>query len=174
MCQKIDVVRDNLVDLETISQYDKIVLSPGPGLPEETITLQYILNQFSGKIPILGICLGMQGIAQHIGGKLSPKKTILHGKPVELTVKNHNLLFHQIPSNFSVGLYHSWEVKIGDEHSKFITSLDMYYLWTIVAIFLGFVAFKSIFFPGSTSNIANIVMLILLLWILYYIYRYFF
>jgi anthranilate synthase component 2 len=126
MCQTVDVVRDNLVDLENITNYDKIVLSPGPGLPEETRHMHAILNRFTGEIPILGICLGMQGIAQHIGGKLSPKKTILHGKPVELTVKNHSLLFHQIPSNFSAGLYHSWEVKLENENSKLITSVDEY------------------------------------------------
>lgn len=126
MCQTVDVVRDNMVDLENIAHYDKIVFSPGPGLPEDTMHMHPILNRFTGEKPILGICLGMQGIAQYIGGKLSPKKTILHGKPVKLTVKNHSLLFHQIPPNFSAGLYHSWEVKLENEHRKFITSVDEY------------------------------------------------
>ena len=124
MCETVDVLRDNLVDLETISEYDKIVLSPGPGLPEETISMHPILNRFTGEIPILGICLGMQGIGQLLGGKLTQKKTILHGKPVELIVNNHSLLFREIPSHFSVGLYHSWEVKLDNEHQKFVTSLD--------------------------------------------------
>ena len=124
MCQTVDVVRDNLVDLESIAQYDKIVLSPGPGLPEETLSMQAILNRFTGGIPVLGLCLGMQGIGQLLGGKLIQKKTILHGKPVELIVKNHSLLFHEIPSHFSVGLYHSWEVKLDVEHEKIVTSLD--------------------------------------------------
>ena len=58
LCQRVDVIRDNVLDVTTISQYDKVVLSPGPGLPKETEKMISILNAYSGKIPILGICLG--------------------------------------------------------------------------------------------------------------------
>ncbi len=124
LCQRVDVIRDNVLDVTTISQYDKVVLSPGPGLPKETEKMISILNAYSGKIPILGICLGMQGIVEHLGGELCPKKKILHGKPVKLSVNNHEVLFNQIPSHFSVGLYHSWEVQIENENAKYITSWD--------------------------------------------------
>ena len=67
LCDEVDVIRDN-----------------EPGLPENTKTLNKILEMYSGKIPILGVCLGMQGIVQFLGGRLAQKKSILHGKPVQL------------------------------------------------------------------------------------------
>ena len=126
LCDEIDVIRDNEIQIKILNQYDKIVLSPGPGLPENTQSMKLILETFSGKIPILGVCLGMQGIVQFLGGKLSQKEKILHGKPVQLRVEKEILLFTNLPSKFNVGLYHSWEVKIPDCQKQIITATDEY------------------------------------------------
>jgi len=112
LCDQVDVI------------YDKIILSPGPGLPERTQSMKMILEKFSGKIPILGVCLGMQGIVQFLGGKLSQKEMILHGKPVQLRIKKQTVLFTDLPAEFNVGLYHSWEVKVPNELENLITAYD--------------------------------------------------
>jgi anthranilate synthase/aminodeoxychorismate synthase-like glutamine amidotransferase len=79
---------------------------------------------YSGKIPILGVCLGMQGIVQFLGGRLAQKKSILHGKPVQLIVNQKIILFNGIPDSFTVGLYHSWEVEIPKKQISLITAYD--------------------------------------------------
>lgn len=124
ICDQVDVIRDNEIQIENLSCYDKIILSPGPGLPEKTKSMKMILEAYSGKIPILGVCLGMQGIVQFLGGKLSQKKMILHGKPVRLIVGKQEILFQNIPIEFLIGLYHSWEVKVPVELKHLITAYD--------------------------------------------------
>ena len=124
LCDEVDVIRDNELVLNNISKYDKIILSPGPGLPENTKSMYKILEMYSGKIPILGVCLGMQGIVQFLGGRLAQKKSILHGKPVQLKVNKKIILFNGIPDSFTVGLYHSWEVEIPKNQISLITAYD--------------------------------------------------
>ncbi len=126
LCDQVDVIRDNEIQIDNVSNYDKIILSPGPGLPENTKTMKLILETFSGKTPILGVCLGMQAIAQFFGGELCQKEKILHGKPVKLRVEKQDVLFIDIPTEFPVGLYHSWEVKIPEEMKHLITAYDEY------------------------------------------------
>ena len=124
LCDQVHVIRDNEIKMENLYQYDKIILSPGPGLPERTQSMKMILENFSGKIPILGVCLGMQGIVQFLGGKLSQKELILHGKPVKLLVEKQSLLFADMPKQFFVGLYHSWEVVVPKNQQYLITAFD--------------------------------------------------
>lgn len=124
LCDVVDVIRDNEIRIENIDQYDKIILSPGPGLPERTQSMKMILEKFSGKVPILGVCLGMQGIVQFLGGNLSQKEVILHGKPVQLLVEKQIVLFTDLPIEFNVGLYHSWEVKVPKNLKQIITAYD--------------------------------------------------
>ncbi len=124
LCDVVDVIRDNEIRIENIQHYDKIILSPGPGLPERTQSMKMILEKFSGKVPILGVCLGMQGIVQFLGGNLSQKEVILHGKPVQLLVEKQIVLFTDLPIEFNVGLYHSWEVKVPKNLKQIITAYD--------------------------------------------------
>ncbi len=124
LCDVVDVIRDNEIRIENIDQYDKIILSPGPGLPERTQSMKMILEKFSGKVPILGVCLGMQGIVKFLGGNLSQKEVILHGKPVQLLVEKQIVLFTDLPAKFNVGLYHSWEVKVPNDLKQIITAYD--------------------------------------------------
>lgn len=124
LCEQVDVVRDNDVVIESLNQYDKIILSPGPGLPSETKCLFNVLDSFAGKKPILGVCLGMQGIAQFLGGDLIQKSVILHGKPVQISVLKNDVLFDHVPTPFQGGLYHSWQVELPKEKQSIITAID--------------------------------------------------
>jgi len=106
----VSVVRNDELDLNIISSFDKLVLSPGPGLPKEKKNLFEILENWSGKIPILGICLGMQAIGEFMGGVIQNQSIVKHGLAEKISISNHNHLFRRFPNSFSVGLYHSWEV----------------------------------------------------------------
>lgn len=106
---QVDVVRNN-VPIQAVFQYDKIVLSPGPGLPNEAGNLMEILQEVDGKIPVLGVCLGMQAIALHLGGELYNLNDVKHGVQESVSVEGGSL-FQGVPSRIDVGLYHSWAVR---------------------------------------------------------------
>lgn len=123
----VDVFRNDEISLEEIEKYDKIVLSPGPGIPEEAGLLLDIIKEFAPKKSILGVCLGHQAIGEAFGGKLHNMNRVLHGiaTPIELT-QNSSVLFNGLPSSFEVGRYHSWIVKNEDLPDCLeVTSYDM-------------------------------------------------
>ncbi|OPZ99058.1 MAG: Aminodeoxychorismate synthase component 2 [Bacteroidetes bacterium ADurb.Bin408] len=108
---QIDVIRNDKIDLIDVEKYDAIVLSPGPGLPEEAgICLDIIRNFYTTK-KILGVCLGHQAIALAFGGRLKNLNSVMHGlsRPTLLTKKN-DVLFKGIPNVFDCARYHSWVV----------------------------------------------------------------
>ena len=90
---------------------DAIVLSPGPGLPNEKQGLAQLLLENVGKIPILGVCLGMQALVAHLGGSLENQQKVKHGVSETIQIQQNRLLFKNLPSQIEVGLYHSWKVK---------------------------------------------------------------
>lgn len=107
----VRVRRNDQLTLEEVDEYQDILLSPGPGLPEEAGLLKSIIKNYAPKKNILGICLGQQAIAEVFGGQLHHLKTVFHG--VESTVSPlvaDEFLFKNLPSIFSVGRYHSWVV----------------------------------------------------------------
>ena len=109
-----------------IEKYDKIVLSPGPGIPEEAGLLLEIIKKYAPKKSILGVCLGHQAIGEAFGGKLHNMNRVLHGvaTPVKLT-ENKSVLFKDFPGVFDVGRYHSWIVKEKELPDCFeVTSYD--------------------------------------------------
>lgn len=108
----VDVYRNDEISLDEIEKYDKIVLSPGPGIPEEAGLLLDIIKTFAPKKSILGVCLGHQAIGEAFGGKLHNMNRVIHGMatPVKLT-KNKSVLFTGLPEIFDAGRYHSWIVK---------------------------------------------------------------
>jgi len=108
----VDVFRNNEISLEAIDKYDKIVLSPGPGIPEEAGLLLDIIKTYAPDKSMLGVCLGHQAICEAFGGELHNMKRVLHGiaTPVHLTA-NKSKLFAGLPETFEVGRYHSWIVK---------------------------------------------------------------
>lgn len=108
----VDVFRNDEIALEEIEKYDKIVLSPGPGLPEESGLLLDIIKKYAPKKSMLGVCLGHQAIGEAFGGTLRNMNRVIHGMatPVKLT-GNRSVLFNGLPETFDVGRYHSWIVE---------------------------------------------------------------
>ena len=104
----VDVVRKNDLDID-ITKYDRIVISPGPGLPDDS-QVHDLITRTDNKTPILGVCLGMQGIAQYLKGRLVNKSSVKHGVEDIITVDTSSPLFENCDSIMTVGLYHSWEV----------------------------------------------------------------
>lgn len=107
----VDVYRNDEISLDEIEKYDKIVLSPGPGIPVEAGLLLEIIKEYAPKKSMLGVCLGHQAIAEAFGGKIRNMNKVLHGiaTPVLLT-HNKSVLFKDLPDTFDVGRYHSWVV----------------------------------------------------------------
>ncbi len=122
----VDVFRNDEISLDEIEKYDKIVLSPGPGLPEESGLLLEIIKKYAPKKSILGVCLGHQAIGEAFGGKLRNMNRVIHGMatPVKLTA-SRSVLFNGLPESFDVGRYHSWIVEKENLPECFeITSFD--------------------------------------------------
>jgi anthranilate synthase component II len=108
---RVEVVRnDELLQVDSIG-YDRVVLSPGPGLPAESGELMTFIPRVVGKQPILGVCLGMQAIALHFGGELYNLSNVRHGIGIESSLDTSSALFKGMPQKTEVGLYHSWAVK---------------------------------------------------------------
>lgn len=107
---EVTVKRNDQFKLEDIDNFDKILLSPGPGIPEEAGLLMDVIRTYAGKKPILGVCLGEQAIGEVFGGKLTNLDDVFHGiqSQIKLTVSDY--LFEGLPSKIKVGRYHSWIV----------------------------------------------------------------
>jgi anthranilate synthase component II len=111
----VDVYLNDQIDLPAISNYDKILLSPGPGIPSEAGILLPLIKEYAQSKSILGICLGHQAIAEAFGGKLLNLETVFHGVSMKCHLDNSDAeLFKGIPSVIETGRYHSWIV---DEQS---------------------------------------------------------
>ena len=107
----VHVIRYNKVDVDKLIIYDKIILSPGPGLPSDLVKLYAIIEKYSPSKAILGICLGHQSIAEFFGAKLVNLNTVDHGIQKNTIVTDENeLLFNDVPRKFLSGRYHSWAV----------------------------------------------------------------
>lgn len=108
---EVNVFRNDEITLDEVETYDKIILSPGPGLPEDAGIAIPLVKRFHSSKSILGICLGHQAIAQSFGGKLFNLQTVQHGLSTETTVIDKSeKLFQNIPEVFKTGRYHSWMV----------------------------------------------------------------
>jgi anthranilate synthase component II len=123
---KVDVFRNDEITLEEISSYDKIILSPGPGLPEEAGLLIDIIKMYAPTKSILGVCLGHQAIGEAFGGKLHNMNHVYHGLSTPVTTTSaESILFNGLPETFEAGRYHSWIVEKENLPGCFeITSLD--------------------------------------------------
>ncbi|MEP6615385.1 MAG: aminodeoxychorismate/anthranilate synthase component II [Ginsengibacter sp.] len=108
---KADVRRNDQITLEEVGLYDKIILSPGPGLPVEAGLLLPLIKKYAPVKSILGVCLGHQAIAEAFGGKLINLDTVFHGVATSCTLSTVDCrLFTGLPSTIEVGRYHSWIV----------------------------------------------------------------
>lgn len=105
------VWRNDKFDLADVAQYDKILLSPGPGIPEEAGLLLEVIKTYAATKSIFGVCLGQQAIAEAFGGKLLNLGKPMHGVATPITVLDKTeLTFAHCPESFNVGRYHSWVV----------------------------------------------------------------
>lgn len=108
---KVDVYRNDQIALEKVKGYDKIILSPGPGIPEEAGLLLSLIKEYAATKSILGVCLGHQAIAEVFGGKLINLSTVYHGVATNCQLAIDNCpLFEGLPERIEVGRYHSWIV----------------------------------------------------------------
>ena len=106
---EISVIKNDLIKMEEVQSYDKIILSPGPSLPKDAGKMnELILNYYDSK-PILGICLGHQAIAENFGGKLYNMEEPLHGVQTDIYLEE-DYIFKNIESKIKACRYHSWSV----------------------------------------------------------------
>lgn len=123
---RVDVYRNDEITIQQAGKYDKIVLSPGPGIPDEAGISKELIKTYAESKSILGVCLGHQAIAEVFGGKIYNLDKVLHGiqSPVYLSNKV-DYLFKDLPGQFNGGRYHSWMVsKEGLPEELAITSVD--------------------------------------------------
>jgi len=113
--KKTDVRRNDQIPLEDVRQYDKIILSPGPGIPNEAGLLLPLIKEYAAVKSILGVCLGHQAIGEAFGGKLVNLSTVFHGVATPVRIGNQETgvkspLFRGLPETIEAGRYHSWIV----------------------------------------------------------------
>jgi anthranilate synthase component II len=124
--QEATVWRNDKFNLEDVDQFDKILLSPGPGIPSEAGLLLDVIRTYGPVKSVLGVCLGMQAIAEVFGGKLYNLVRPVHGRATRMQViQSKEELFNECPTEFNVGRYHSWAVDNTDFSDQLeITAVD--------------------------------------------------
>ncbi|HBR10709.1 MAG TPA: aminodeoxychorismate/anthranilate synthase component II [Chryseobacterium sp.] len=123
--EKVDVLRNDQVPLQDIEKYDKIILSPGPGIPEEAGILLEVIKKYAPTKSIFGVCLGQQAIAEAFGGSLINLTEIYHGVATESKQVKEHSIFKNLPETLEVGRYHSWAVDPDNFPEELeITSVD--------------------------------------------------
>lgn len=120
-----EVHRNDQITLEEVKQFDKIILSPGPGIPDEAGIMKDIIRVYGPTKSILGVCLGHQGIAEVYGGSLYNIPKVLHGVTSTATVVDRNeKLFSNLPISFQVTHYHSWVVLPGSLPEELVVTAE--------------------------------------------------
>ena len=107
---EVTVVRNDQFALPELEAYDKIILSPGPGIPSEAGLLLDVIKTYAGKKPILGVCLGHQAIGECFGAQLTNLSEVFHGIATEGTQFGNDPIFAGLPQRITMGRYHSWVV----------------------------------------------------------------
>lgn len=109
----IDVIRNDQLAIEDVAKYDKIILSPGPGLPKDAGLMPAIIKAYAAKMSILGVCLGHQALAESFGGTLHNLDSVFHGVATKAFIKTEtsSYLFSGLPNELQIGRYHSWVVE---------------------------------------------------------------
>ena len=107
---EVTVYRNDQFELPQLEAFDKIVLSPGPGIPSEAGLLLDVIRTYAGKKPIFGVCLGHQAIGEAFGGRLENLSEVFHGVATEGTQFGNDPVFAGLPQKITMGRYHSWVV----------------------------------------------------------------
>ncbi|HBW86702.1 MAG TPA: aminodeoxychorismate/anthranilate synthase component II [Crocinitomicaceae bacterium] len=123
--EQVEIVCHDNLFIESLIKYSLVVLSPGPGLPQEKENMfECIAFCHSNKIPLFGVCLGFQALAIFLGGELINQKKVKHGVSESLaSISKESVLLFGIPIGTAVGLYHSW--KICGLDKKYITAISV-------------------------------------------------
>lgn len=106
----VTVYRNDQFEMSQLKDFDKIILSPGPGIPSEAGLLLDVVKEYAGKKPILGVCLGHQAIGEAFGGALTNLNDVFHGVATEGTQMGNDYIFEGLPERIVMGRYHSWVV----------------------------------------------------------------
>lgn len=112
--QNVDVYRNDKIKLSQVNQYDKIILSPGPGLPSEGGLMMQLLKEYAKTKSIMGVCLGHQAIAELFGAKLVNIPNVFHGVQTAIKIMGNDYLFKGLSKEILAGRYHSWIVSKED------------------------------------------------------------
>lgn len=107
---KVAVFKNDQIGLSDINKFDKILLSPGPGLPKDAGIMPELIKNFHPTKSILGVCLGMQAIGEAFGATLKNLETVMHGVKTPVHITHTDPLFNECPQTFQVGRYHSWVI----------------------------------------------------------------
>ena len=111
---EVTVYRNDKFKMPQLEAFDKIILSPGPGIPSEAGLLLEVIKTYAGKKSILGVCLGHQAIGEVFGGRLTNLSDVYHGVATPVTITAEDYLFEGLGKTFEVGRYHSWVVDTKD------------------------------------------------------------
>lgn len=124
--EEVRVVRNDEFEIEELENYNKIILSPGPGVPEEAGLLKALIKRYCDSKHIFGVCLGLQAIGEVFGAELRNLKNVLHGQRTLMHKTDvHTPIFDTIPNSFHAGRYHSWVIdKDSDISNLVITAVD--------------------------------------------------
>lgn len=107
---EVSVVRNDQFRLSELKPFDKIILSPGPGIPTEAGLLMDVIDAYASVKPILGVCLGHQAIGEYFGGKLTNLSQVFHGIASIISITAPDYIYKELPAQVQVGRYHSWVV----------------------------------------------------------------
>jgi len=106
-----EIVKNDEIIFEKVNIFDKIILSPGADIPSKAGKMPELIKKYYNKKPILGVCLGMQGLAEFFGCKLYNLQNVYHGVKKQISIIDNDLIFNNLDKKQFVGLYHSWAVE---------------------------------------------------------------
>tara|TARA_B100000575_G_scaffold282005_1_gene273195 strand:- start:7585 stop:8151 length:567 start_codon:yes stop_codon:yes gene_type:complete len=121
---KVITRRNDMFDIDELNEYDGILISPGPGIPEEAGMTKEVIKKYFKEKSILGVCLGQQAIAEVFGGKIENMEEVYHGVATKINFEKNDKIFDNIPKSIEVGRYHSWIVKKPLPKDLIVTSVD--------------------------------------------------
>lgn len=124
--EEVLVVRNDKFELDDLEKYERIILSPGPGIPDEAGKLKDVIKTYGSKKKIFGVCLGLQAIGEVYGAQLRNLSSVLHGQRTLMhKTEAHSPIFDTISESFYAGRYHSWVIdKDSDTSNLIVTAID--------------------------------------------------
>ena len=119
---EVSVVRNDEFSMDFVEKFDKILISPGPGIPDEAGQIKELIKRFCSTKSIMGVCLGHQAIGEVFGGKLKNLDSVFHGVATDIKIVSEDKVFKNIPKKIKVGRYHSWVVEKLNDNLEVLAS----------------------------------------------------